>query len=190
MNKVIITNFFIFPVKLLLVHGYFALFIWSVLESEIGLMLSGWLASKHIVFEYEKVILVAVTGAFMGDLITFGSGKLFQKRAQNWLNKHPKKAKIVKNFIKNWGALVIIFERFIYGTHIPTLLTLSMSGYPFLKFLLFDIIGVILWAFTFVSIGYFLGRHAVEIVVLIQRNFVVIFFILFMIFIIGLIKKS
>jgi len=190
MKKILALHFFVFPLKLLITHGYLALFIWSILEGEIGLMLSGWLASKHIVFEYEKVILIAVTGAFIGDLITFSFGKLFKKEAQNWLDKHPQKAKIVRSFIKRWGTLVIIFERFVYGTHIPTLLTLSMGGYSFFKFLIFDILGVILWAFTFVSIGYFLGSHAIEIVVLIQKNIVVMFFILFVIFIIWLVKKS
>ena len=186
MNK----NFFSLPLTLLLTHGYLALFIWSVLEGEIGLMLSGWLASKHIVFEYEKVVLVAILGAFIGDMIIFGFGRIFEKRAKRWLNKNPKKARKIKFFLNRFGALAIVFERFIYGTHIPMLLTLSMGGYSFFKFLFFDIIGVVLWAFTFVSIGYFLGEKAIEIIMLLQKNIVIISFVLFGIFIIWIARKN
>ena len=174
-----ITTFFSYPVHLLLAHGYVALFIWSVLEGEIGLMLAGWLASEHLVFSYEKVILVAIAGAFLGDMFTFTFGRVFEKRALAWLQHHPKQYKRVKMWLKRWGAIVIIFERFIYGTHIPVLLSLGMSGYSFWKFLLFDIIGIVLWAVTFVSIGYYFGRSAIDIILLVQKNiFVVLFFLI------------
>ncbi len=167
-----------YPVHLLLAHGYLALFLWSVLEGEIGLMLAGWLASKHMVFEYDKVVLTAIVGAFIGDMITFSFGRLFEKRAKRWLEKDPKRKRLARYLIRRWGALVIVFERFVYGTHIPVLLTLSMGGYPFAKFILFDIIGVVLWAFTFVSIGYFFGHSAIDLILLIQKNIFATLFIL------------
>lgn len=167
-----------YPVHLLLAHGYLALFLWSVLEGEIGLMLAGWLASKHMVFEYDKVVMTAIAGAFIGDMITFSFGKLFEKRAKRWLEKDPKRKRMARDLIRRWGALVIVFERFVYGTHIPVLLTLSMGGYPFIKFLFFDIIGVVLWAFSFVSIGYFFGQSAIDLILLIQKNIFATVFIL------------
>jgi len=181
---------FFLPVNLLLTYGYLALFIWSVLEGEIGLMLSGWLASKHLVFEYQKVILIAIIGAFIGDLSIFGFGRLFESKAKQWLNKNPKKEEKIKFFLNRFGSFAIVFERFIYGTHIPMLLVISISGYSFFKFLFFDIIGVVLWAFTFVSIGYFLGEKTIEIIILFQKNIVIISLILFVIFIIWIVKKS
>ncbi len=167
-----------YPVHLLLTHGYVALFIWSVLEGEIGLMLAGWLASKHMVFEYDKVVMTAIVGAFIGDMITFSIGRLFQKEAKRWLEKDPGRKRLARDLIRRWSALVIVFERFVYGTHIPVLLTLSMGGYPFAKFIFFDIIGVVLWAFTFVSIGYFFGQSAIDLILLIQKNIFATLFIL------------
>ena len=168
---------FSYPVKFLVLYGYGALFVWSVLEGEIGLMLAGWLASQHIVFTYSKVVIVAICGALIGDFFTFSVGRLFEQRALAWLRRHPKKQEQVDHLLKKYGEFVIVFERFIYGTHIPVLLSLGMSGYSYLRFLLFDIIGVILWALTFVSIGYYFGHTAIEIILLIQKNiFVVLFF--------------
>ncbi len=126
---------FSYPVKFFILHGYGALFVWSVLEGEIGLMLAGWLASQHIVFTYSKVIIVAICGALIGDFFTFSVGRLFEKRALAWLQQHPKKKEQVDYLLKKYGEIVIVFERFIYGTHIPVLLSLGMSGYPLWKFL-------------------------------------------------------
>jgi membrane protein DedA with SNARE-associated domain len=35
---------FTYPIKFLVFDGYLGLFIWSILEVEIGLILAGWLA--------------------------------------------------------------------------------------------------------------------------------------------------
>ena len=171
-------NLFSYPVHLLLTHGYAALFMWSVLEGEIGLMLAGWLASEHRVFTYSDVVTVAMAGAAIGDLLVFLSGRLFEKRALAWLNAHPDKKRTAMGWLKKWGPFVIVFERFIYGTHIPVLLTIGMSGYSFLKFLFFDLVGIVLWAFTFVSIGFYFGHGAIDLILFAQKNvFVVLFFV-------------
>ena len=57
---------FSLPVFVLMKYGYLALFIWSVLEGEIGLMLTGWLVSRGEVFTFEGAFAVAVAGAFLG----------------------------------------------------------------------------------------------------------------------------
>jgi len=174
-----IAYIFSMPLHLLMTHGYAALFVWSVLEGEIGLMLAGWLASEHQVFTYSQVVAVAIAGAFIGDLAVFSTGRLFEKRARAWLDAHPAKKERALAWLRKWGPLVIVFERFVYGTHIPVLLTIGMSGYAFAKFLLFDIVGIVLWAFTFVSIGYFFGHNAINLILFIQKNlFVVLFFLL------------
>lgn len=173
-----ILQLFAFPVHLLLTHGYGALFVWSILEGEIGLMLAGWLASEHRLFTYENVVAVAMAGAVIGDLLVFTTGRLFEKKALAWLDAHPDRKKKAMAWLKKWGPFVIVFERFVYGTHVPVLLTIGMSGYGFLKFLFFDIVGIVLWAFTFVSIGYFFGDTAIQLILFVQKNvFVVLFFI-------------
>ncbi|WP_457595772.1 DedA family protein [Hydrogenimonas sp.] len=161
---------FAFPIHLLLSHGYEALFVWSVLEGEIGLMLAGWLAAEGRVFDYQSVVAVAMAGAFIGDVSVFLAGRLFEKRAMAWLDSHPGRRKKAMAWLRRWGPAVIVFERFVYGTHIPVLLTIGMSGYRFWKFLLYDVVGIILWAFTFVTIGYRFGDTAIQLIMFIQKN--------------------
>jgi len=182
-----ILQLFSFPIHLLINYGYLALFIWSILEGEIGLMLSGWLASKDIVFDYIDIILIASIGALIGDTLLFIFGYFFRDRALKWLDKIPNRKDRVEEWIERWGSLIIIFERFIYGTHIPAILTIGVMGYSFVKFFIFDIIGILLWSFIFVSVGYYLGDTAINIMILAQKNIgVVILIIAIFIFI----KKS
>ena len=164
---------FAYPIHLLLTHGYEALFLWSVLEGEIGLMLSGWLAHEGQVFTYDRVVMVAVAGAFIGDLLLFLGGRIFEKRALAWLDAHPDKKRMTRRWLRKWGPFVIVFERFVYGTHVPVLLTIGMSGYSFLKFLFFDIVGIVLWAFTFVTIGYRFGDTAIQLILFAQKNLLI-----------------
>jgi len=48
--------------------------------------------------------------------------------------------------------------------HIPVLLTLGMSGYRFSTFFLFDLVGIVLWALAFVSIGFLFGHQTIDII--------------------------
>jgi len=179
---------FAYPVHLLQAYGYTALFIWSLFEGEIGLMLTGWLASHGEVFTYEHAIIVAISGAIIGDFTVFTIGKLLGKKARRWLHKrYREKQHSIEKWFKKWGAWVVVLERFIYGTHIPALLTVGMSGFGFFKFLFFDIIGVVLWAFTFVTIGYYFGQEAINVILFVQKN---ILLVLFLIVLVVLYRKS
>jgi len=165
-----ILHLFIYPIQFLLTYGYLGLFLWSVLEGEIGLMLAGWLARHGEVFSFDKVVLVATLGALIGDTITFSIGRFFESKVKRWLDSHPTKKEKALRWIREYGPYVIIFERFIYGTHIPVLLLFGMSGYSYRRFYFFDIIGVTLWALTFTFIGYFFGDRAIQLILFIQKN--------------------
>jgi len=153
--------------------SYFVLFVWSVFEGEIGVTLGGVFA-KNGKLIYEYVVLIAISGAMIGDMLVFSIGYLSKKRAEKLLKNYD--VKRIENWIKRYGSFLIIFERFVYGTHIPVLLMLGISKFNFFKFLLFDIIGVSLWAFTFSSIGYYFGENAIDILVFIQNHLLAIIF--------------
>ena len=174
---------FSYPIKLLLTYGYFALFIWSILEGEIGLMLSGFLASKGEVFSFFNIVVIASIGAFIGDNFLFLLGRFFEPKAKIWLIKYKDKHIVIQRYFRKYGTVVIIFERFIYGTHIPALLIVGLSKYPYLKFLFFDIIGIILWAIVFTSIGYYFGNTAIDIIIFVQKNLLVALFVALLLYI-------
>jgi membrane protein DedA with SNARE-associated domain len=169
--------------------SYTVLFIWSIFEGEIGLTLAGLFARKNLL-NFQYVLIIAIIGATIGDTILFIFGYFSKKKAEHLLKKDGKRVKKIENWFKKYGSIIIIFERFIYGTHIPALLILGTSGYSFLKFLLLDIIGVILWAVTFTTLGFYFGQNAIDILVFIQHHLSVVIFLLFFFFILYSLKNT
>jgi membrane protein DedA with SNARE-associated domain len=169
--------------------SYKILFIWSLLEGEIGLALAGFMV-KQGNFQIEYVIPIAISGAFLGDLSLFLAGRIFKTRMEALLQNHRKKVTKIEEWFRLYGSWIIIFERFIYGTHIPALLTLGVSGYSFVKFLLLDIIGVILWAITFSALGYLFGQAVIDILTLIQRHLTIVLLAALFFYLIYLLQKE
>ncbi len=169
--------------------SYAILFIWSILEGEIGLSLGGFL-SKDGGFVFYQVIAIAVSGALIGDISIFLIGRYSDNKVKVWLSKYQARLEIIKKWFKKNVILLILFERFIYGTHIPSLLFIGMSGYSFVKFLLLDIVGVTLWAFVFTSLGYYFGESVINIIMVLQRHLSLLFLILFVIVILFLNRRT
>ena len=159
--------------------GYPFLFLWSVLEGELGLMLAGWLSTEKV-FIIKNVVLIGISGAMIGDLTVFLVGRIFKDKANQFLEKKHKK-ELINRWIDKYGIFVIVFERFIYGTHIPVLLTLGISKINFFKWFMFDIIGVVLWATTFSLIGFYFGNDVIDFVMFIQKQILVVIGIIFVI---------
>jgi len=61
-------------------YGYLLLFAWSIFKGEIGLMISGTLCSKSMVFDYQNVLLIAALGALIGDNTLFFLGRIYNAK--------------------------------------------------------------------------------------------------------------
>jgi len=169
--------------------SYTVLFIWSVFEGEIGLTLAGLFAHKGLL-EFSYVVLISISGALIGDTILFLLGYFSKQKAEYLLKPYKHRVKKIERLFKKYGGLIIIFERFIYGTHIPALLILGGSGYSFMKFLILDLIGVSIWAVTFTTLGFYFGQSAIDILVFIQHHLSVVIFLFFFIFFIYSLKNT
>ena len=169
--------------------SYKILFVWSLLEGEIGLSLAGYMV-KQGQFHPVNVLSIAISGALLGDLTLFLIGRLFKKKTESLLHNYQKKIDRIENWFRYYGGWIVIFERFIYGTHIPALLVLGASGFSFLKFLLLDIIGVVLWAVTFTTLGYLFGQTVIDILTLVQRHLTIILLAVLFFYLIYLLQKD
>ena len=169
----------VIPMLLHFIQNYFTypvLFIWSLFEGEAGLVLAGSL-TKTGQFRYEYILLIAVLGALIGDTSVFMTGRIFKIRAASWLQPYQQRLAHIRKWLWHYGGLVLIFERFVYGTHIPALLMLGMSDFPIWKFLLFDFIGVVLWALTFTTLGYCFGQAFIAFLGMFQKHLSAVIFI-------------
>ena len=158
--------------------SYWILFVWSIFEGEIGLTLGGYL-SKDGDFIFSNVILIAILGAFISDVSVFLIGRYSNESVEKWLKNYRNRLRLIKVWFRKNVIWLILFERFIYGTHIPSLLFIGMSGYSFWKFLIFDIIGITLWATTFTTLGYYFGEKVIDVIMLLQQHLSIVFIMLF-----------
>ncbi len=177
-------------IEYLIAHfSYKILFFWSILEGEIGLAFAGYMVAQSK-FEFPDVLFITISGALLGDMILFLSGRLFKRKTEALLKNYEKKMQRIEKWFLRFGSLIIVFERFVYGTHIPALLMLGVSGFGFWKFLLLDILGVILWSITFTTLGYLYGQTVIDILTFVQRHLTIAILAILFFYVIYLLQKE
>lgn len=127
-----------------------------VLPSEIPLnMVGAWSGSQgfpHV----PTMFYVAVLAAVVGDNLCFMLGT----RLMPLVNRVQKGSKAysglawVKRNMKRSGGAAIIIARFIPSARLFMTILLGSMRYPWPLFFFFDTIGVIIWAFQALAIGY------------------------------------
>ncbi len=156
--------------------SYNILFIWSLLEGEIGLSIAGYL-SKEGHLNFFAVVAIAFSGAILSDTALYFIGKHNKRLAYRILKRYRGVYKNMIRWMHRYGKWIIVFDRFMYGTHIPAMLSVGISHYPFKKFFIYEVIGVAMWSIIFTSLGYFFGEKVVSLVQMAQKN-LLLFFIL------------
>ncbi len=161
--------------------SYTFLFIWMLLEGEAGLTLAGVL-SENGHFTYIYVVIMAISGVMISDSFLYFLGRFNKERAKKILGKYNEAVTKVEHWISKYAPWVIVFERFMYGLHIPTMILFGISKYSFRKFLLFDFIGATFWGLTFSTLGYIFGKEVLHLIALIQHNLIIVVIIILLFF--------
>lgn len=161
---------------LLGIYVYFGLFF--IIFAETGLAVGFFLPGDSLLVvtglmaktlpEKLNVFLVLpsfLAGSIIGDSTGYwigrGMGKSLFKREDSFLFK-PSRVEKAHKFFEKYGAKTIILARFvpIVRTFAPPVIGASKMHYP--KFLVYSIFGGILWIFSMVLAGYFLGTLVEE----------------------------
>lgn len=140
-------------------YGYPILLIGTFLEGETIMILGG--LSAHLGYlSLGKVIACGFCGTLFGDqfyfLIGRRHGKALLTRHPAW---HTRADRALQKLEQNQNLLIIGF-RFLYGLRTVTPIVVGMSGVPYWRFTLLNILGAGIWATCFGLIGYYFGRAA------------------------------
>jgi len=164
--------------KLLLVRvdviesfGYFLVFLSTLFEASplLGIFIPGSIiiflagfAAKLQLMSFELVLFLAILGAILGDVAGYFFGRYFGK---GFLHKYGKYFLIRKEYIDRSCDIVhqhtgksLVFGRLNPITRSVAPLIVGAHGIKFGKFMIFNIIGAVLWGTIFVSLGYLLGN--------------------------------
>lgn len=137
-------------------YGYLAIAVGCFFEGEAAVLL-GMLAAHHGILSGHFVWLSATLGTLLGDNIWFHIG---HKMGRPALARRPRwhaRATRIEALLERYGPLVMIGFRFLYAMRSLTPFVLGSLGVSPWRFLLYDIIGVLIWSTTMTIIAYYLA---------------------------------
>lgn len=138
-------------------YGYIAILLGSIAEGETITLLGG-LAAHEGLLKYSMVVLVALTGAIIGDQLLYALGYRFGTRILHRFHRYQHKITRANRLIRRHPGLFVIGVRFMYGFRIVGPIIIGASRLSPWKFLVLNVIGAIIWAFIFVTLGFFAGE--------------------------------
>lgn len=105
-----------------------------------------------------QVLVVASVAAVLGDQVTYGLSRWAGRR---WINRFSRrigadeKIKQAEALTKRWSGVGIFLSRWLITALGPWVNVASgIAGYPWRRFLVWDVLGEILWVLLYVGIGY------------------------------------
>ncbi len=106
-------------------------------------------------------LVSAILGAFCHELIYFFFGRW---KGREFLLKNAytrKKYRLAKRLVERYGDLSIFIIRFLYGMRVIPMVFLGATKFNPVRFMILDLLSLLIWAFIYISLGYFFG-HAAE----------------------------
>jgi len=152
----------------MLAYGYWAVFFGVMLENagvpvpgETILLIAGYFASTGK-FHLGLVMLIAATGAVLGDNIGFAIGHHFGRnvllRIGRFFFLTPKRLAHMENYFERHGNKTILVARFITGLRVFAALLAGASKMPWRVFIVFNMAGAVLWSVVISTLGYLFGQ--------------------------------
>ena len=141
-----------------LVFGETAVFLGFVLPGETAVVIGGALASRgHLSLATLSAVVVAaaVTGPMVGYEIGRRMGdRLFAARALRRMPGGPQRARTV---LRDRGALAVLLGRFVAFVRAVIPAAAGAVRVPYRTFLLYNVIGGIVWGVGYCLLGYLAG---------------------------------
>ena len=153
-------------------HSWTYLILFLIIFIETGLVIMPFLPGDSLLFtigaltargsfDFWSICTVLLAAAIIGDTVNYAIGKYFgiklsESKKTRLINK--KHLQTAHDFYERYGAKTIIIARFvpIVRTFAPFVGGIGKMSYK--KFMSYNVIGGILWIFSFISMGYFFGN--------------------------------
>ena len=151
-----------FFLELLKEYGYVILFVWSILEGEMGLLMAG-IMSHTGDMNLPTAIFVAGLGGFVGDQIYFYIGRFNKGFIQRKLHSQRRKFAIAHLLLRKYGWPLIFIQRYLYGLRTVIPLSIGITKYSSRKFALINLLSAWIWAAVTITPAYLLGEQILQV---------------------------
>lgn len=105
-----------------------------------------------------SILIAALVGAVIGDQVGYAFGKAAKAPATRFAMRSPKRTQLfhnAENFLLKRGHWAIFFSRWLISPLGPYINLLAGSlGMPWLVFLVWDILGELVWVAIYTGLGY------------------------------------
>jgi membrane protein DedA with SNARE-associated domain len=142
-------------------YGYAILFLWSILEGEMGLIMAG-IMSHTGDMQYLMTVFVAGLGGFTGDQIYFYIGRFNKGLIQRKLHTQRRKFAIAHLLLKKYGWPIIFMQRYMYGLRTVIPMSIGITKYSARKFALINLLSAWVWAAITITPAYFYGEEILD----------------------------
>ncbi|HEX8707604.1 MAG TPA: VTT domain-containing protein [Pyrinomonadaceae bacterium] len=137
-------------------YGLYAVFLLTMWEGDITLLIAGVLAHHGVFGNYgfAQVFSAGTLGGVVGDSLAYVGGRGFERSARNFRFYRMAAPRIVK-LIDKFGALSIFLVKYIYGLRIASCVFYGVGRMPLVRFLLLTLASCAAWVFVLSGAGYF-----------------------------------
>jgi membrane protein DedA with SNARE-associated domain len=151
-------------------YGYWAVGLALLAENagvpvpgETILLLASFLAYSEHDLRLPWIIVVATFAATLGDNLGFAlgyyGGRPLLVRYQSVFRIHSRTLERGEEVFKRYGAVTILFARFLFGLRIIAGPMAGVLRMPWRRFMVSNFIGAALWVTVISGAGYFFGQH-------------------------------
>lgn len=142
-------------------YGLWAVFIGGVFEGEAVFIAAGYAVSQGYL-PLVPTVVVAVLGGTLGDHAWYALGRRWGIRLLRAVPSFRALRVRAGRLFRRWGRATAFVARFAYGLRIVIPLTLGTTRFPLRAFVPFNILGAVVFACVYLSVGYFFGEVAEE----------------------------
>ncbi|EBU7766191.1 DedA family protein [Salmonella enterica subsp. enterica serovar Rovaniemi] len=138
-------------------YGYAALVIGSMAEGETVTLLGG-VAAHQGLLKFPLVAAAVALGGMMGDQLLYLLGRCYGGKILRRFPRYHTKIRRAQKMIQRHPYLFVIGTRFMYGFRVVGPLLIGTSRLPPKIFLPLNIVGALIWALLFTTLGYLGGE--------------------------------
>ncbi|EGT9014715.1 DedA family protein [Salmonella enterica] len=138
-------------------YGYAALVIGSMAEGETVTLLGG-VAAHQGLLKFPLVAAAVALGGMMGDQLLYLLGRCYGGKILRRFPRYHTKIRRAQKMIQRHPYMFVIGTRFMYGFRVVGPLLIGASRLPPKIFLPLNIVGALIWALLFTTLGYLGGE--------------------------------
>ncbi|MGZ5208658.1 MAG: DedA family protein [Sulfuricurvum sp.] len=143
-------------------YGYIVLFVWSILEGELGLVMAG-IMSHTADMILPIALIVGALGGFVGDQIYFYIGRYNKNYIYTKLRSQRRKFAIAHLLLKKYGWPIVFAQRYMYGMRTVIPMAIGLTKYSARKFAFINLISAFFWASMTIIPAYYFGEELLKV---------------------------